>query len=216
MDRRGIAVPSHPTLASMTQVLKNLKLMPSAEEFSNAMQVMNSAVHGYEVDAPAAQEAFRTGKKFLAEVRKWLHEQCDRAREPHWKVRSVGDPDPKARGPREKPHIGADQSWWWGWRRTRSEAHQAQTGILLPALTPKWKVGAPGGRRRSRVAWQQPVSRRYATNFPKMKKPRRAEALPGFQLVARALIFALGYEGAAQQMLRSHPEPRKSRSLRNI
>ncbi len=25
-------------------------------------------------------------------------------------------------------------------------AHPAQTGILLPALTPKWKVGAPGGR----------------------------------------------------------------------
>jgi predicted nuclease of restriction endonuclease-like (RecB) superfamily len=74
MDRRGIAVPSHPTLASMTQVLKNLKLIPSAEEFSNAMQVMNSAVHGYEVDAPAAQEAFRAGKKFLAEARKWLHE----------------------------------------------------------------------------------------------------------------------------------------------
>lgn len=27
----------------------------------------------------------------------------------------------EARGPRETPHSGADQSRWWGWRRTRSE-----------------------------------------------------------------------------------------------
>ncbi len=27
----------------------------------------------------------------------------------------------QARGPREKPHGGADQARWWGWRRTRSE-----------------------------------------------------------------------------------------------
>jgi hypothetical protein len=61
-------------LASMTQVLEKSKLMPSAEEFTNAMQVMNSALHGHEVDPPAAQEAFRAGKKFVAEVRKWLHD----------------------------------------------------------------------------------------------------------------------------------------------
>ncbi len=28
------------------------------------------------------------------------------------------DPDPKARGPRETPHCGADQLWWRGWRRS--------------------------------------------------------------------------------------------------
>jgi hypothetical protein len=32
-----------------------------------------------------------------------------------------GDPDPKARGPQEKPHAGADQLRRWGWRRTRPE-----------------------------------------------------------------------------------------------
>ena len=32
-----------------------------------------------------------------------------------------GDPDPKARGPREKPHDEADRARWWGWRRTRPE-----------------------------------------------------------------------------------------------
>ena len=75
MDRRGIPVPAHPTLASMTQALKKKKLMPNNEEFRNAIQVMNSAVHGYEVDPAAAQEAFRAGKKLLAEVRKLIHDK---------------------------------------------------------------------------------------------------------------------------------------------
>lgn len=74
MNRRGILVPSRPTLASMTQALKKLKLVPSAEEFSNTVQVMNSAVQGHEVDPAAAQDAFRAGKKLLAEVRKLIRD----------------------------------------------------------------------------------------------------------------------------------------------
>lgn len=74
LDRRGIPVPAHPALASMTQVLNKMKLMPRTEEFSNALRMMNSAAHGHEVDPAAAQEAFQAGKKFLAEIRKLTHE----------------------------------------------------------------------------------------------------------------------------------------------
>ena len=73
MEQRGIAIPARPAIASMTQALEDLKLMPITEEFTFAVRVMNSAAHGYEVDAVAAQEAFSAGKRFLAEVRKLIH-----------------------------------------------------------------------------------------------------------------------------------------------
>lgn len=75
MDRHGIPVPTRSTLASMTQALKKMKLVPSTEEFSNAVRVMNSAAHGYEVDPAAAQEAFRAGKKLLTEMKKLIHDE---------------------------------------------------------------------------------------------------------------------------------------------
>jgi hypothetical protein len=69
MELRGIEAPARPTISSMTQALEPLKLMPGAEEFELALRVMNSAAHGYDVDAAAAQAAFDIGKKFLAELR---------------------------------------------------------------------------------------------------------------------------------------------------
>jgi hypothetical protein len=74
MERRGIPVPARSTLASMTQTLKKMKLMPDAKEYSDAVRVMNSAAHGYEIDSATAQEAFQAGKKFLAEVKKLIHD----------------------------------------------------------------------------------------------------------------------------------------------
>ena len=70
MERRGLAVPPRPTIASMTQALEDMNLMTITEEFALAVGVMNSAAHGYDVDATAAETAFSVGKRFLAEVRK--------------------------------------------------------------------------------------------------------------------------------------------------
>ena len=75
MERRGIAVPARSTITSMTQTLGDLKLMPGTGEFELAVRTMNSAAHGYDIDANAAQEAFSAGKKFLADVRKLTHDR---------------------------------------------------------------------------------------------------------------------------------------------
>jgi hypothetical protein len=52
-----------------------------------------------------------------------------------------GDPDPKARGPQEKPHCGADQARWWEWRRTRPEPTRPAT------------ICRPDGRSIARGQW---------------------------------------------------------------
>jgi hypothetical protein len=72
LERRGAAMPERPTISSMTPMLEELKLMPDAQEFALALRAMNSAAHGYDVDAAAAQEAFNSGKKFVAEVQKLI------------------------------------------------------------------------------------------------------------------------------------------------
>ncbi|HKJ61030.1 MAG TPA: PDDEXK nuclease domain-containing protein, partial [Hyphomicrobiales bacterium] len=72
LERRGAPMPKLPTINSMTQVLQEFKLLPNAQEFALALRVMNSAAHGHDVDAAAAQEAFNSGKKFLAEVQKLI------------------------------------------------------------------------------------------------------------------------------------------------
>jgi hypothetical protein len=56
----------------MTQALADHNLMPKAEEFALAVRVMNTAAHGYSVDAATAQAAFSAGKKFLGEIRKLI------------------------------------------------------------------------------------------------------------------------------------------------
>jgi predicted nuclease of restriction endonuclease-like (RecB) superfamily len=61
MEQRGVPIPPRPTIASMIQAIEDLKLMPVTEEFVAAVRVMNSAVHGYDVDTSAAQQAFSTG-----------------------------------------------------------------------------------------------------------------------------------------------------------
>lgn len=71
MERRGLALPPRPAIASMTQALEDMKLMTITEEFALAVRVMNSAAHGYDVDPAAAEKAFSVGKRFLAEVRKF-------------------------------------------------------------------------------------------------------------------------------------------------
>ena len=70
MERRGLAIPPRPAIASMTQALEDMNLMTITEEFALAVRVMNSAAHGYDVDATAAEKAFSVGKRFLAKVRK--------------------------------------------------------------------------------------------------------------------------------------------------
>ena len=70
MERRGLAIPPRPAIASMTQALEDINLMTITEEFALAVRIMNSAAHGYDVDATAAEKAFSVGKRFLAEVRK--------------------------------------------------------------------------------------------------------------------------------------------------
>ena len=70
MERRGLALPPRPAIASMTHALEDINLMTITEEFALAVRVMNSAAHGYDVDATAAEKAFGVGKRFLAEVRK--------------------------------------------------------------------------------------------------------------------------------------------------
>lgn len=72
LERRGALMPEQPTINSMTQMLQEFKLLPNAQEFALALRVINSAVHGHDVDAVAAQEAFNSGKKFLAEVQKLI------------------------------------------------------------------------------------------------------------------------------------------------
>jgi len=74
MERRGLALPPRPAIASMTQALEDLNLMTITEEFALAVRVMNSAAHGYDVDPTAAEKAFSVGKRFLAEVRKLTRE----------------------------------------------------------------------------------------------------------------------------------------------
>ena len=75
MERRGIAVPARSTITSMTQTLGDLKLMPGTGEFELAVRIMNSAAHGYDIDANAAQKVFSAGKKFLADVRKLIQDR---------------------------------------------------------------------------------------------------------------------------------------------
>ena len=61
----------------------------------------------------------------------------------------IGDPDPKARGPQETPHGGADQARWWGWRRTRLEPTRSTAISSTDRLT---NIGEPmrkGARRRT-------------------------------------------------------------------
>jgi hypothetical protein len=40
---------------------------------------------------------------------------------------AMGTRTREARGPREKPHCGADRARWWEWRRTRSEPTRVRT-----------------------------------------------------------------------------------------
>ncbi len=74
LERRGIVIPPRPTIASMIQMIEDLKVMAVTEEFTVAIRVMNSTVHGYDADTSAAQKTFEAGKKFLAELRKIIHE----------------------------------------------------------------------------------------------------------------------------------------------
>src|ERR1700730_7800062 len=74
IDRRGLQEPERQTISTMTKALRELKLIPWAEDFALAVRVMNSAAHGHDVDATAAQEAFSAGKRFLAELRKLIQD----------------------------------------------------------------------------------------------------------------------------------------------
>jgi predicted nuclease of restriction endonuclease-like (RecB) superfamily len=72
LERRGVQMPERPAIGAMTQMIEKLKLMSDAQEFALALRVMNSAAHGYDVDTAAAQEAFNSGKQFLAKVQKLI------------------------------------------------------------------------------------------------------------------------------------------------
>jgi predicted nuclease of restriction endonuclease-like (RecB) superfamily len=63
-------VASRPV--SISTVLRELKRRgiapPSTDRFIEALQVMNEAAHGFDVDASAAEKAVRIGSEFLAEL----------------------------------------------------------------------------------------------------------------------------------------------------
>ena len=74
MERRGIAIQSPVTIASMMQALAQSTPVLGANEFASTAQMTNVASHGYHVDAAAAQGAFESGTRFLDEVRKLIRD----------------------------------------------------------------------------------------------------------------------------------------------
>src|SRR5687768_8560454 len=98
-----------------------------------------------------------------------------------------GDPDPKARGPWETPHGGADRAWWWRRRRPRPGPPTAP-GYLkprndAPAKTLEVIAGGAPLQRRVILSFQHPMTRDWSRAPPAKSLHHFGDVLPQIPLI---------------------------------